>query len=161
MSRCCCCLVAQLCPTLCNPKDCSPPGFSINGILQARILKWVAISFSRGSSCPRDRTRISCLSRQTLSHWASREVQAYMHSTDKRQHSSWDASPQASWYRDDSVLSPSCTSPRLQHTCCWRSPEAEARIPRRWCYPLASTLYKVPEIGSLCLWHLVLLTYSW
>ena len=82
MSRCCSCLVAQLCPSLCNPKDCSPPGFSIHGILQARILKWVAISFSRGSSCPRDRTHISCLSRQTLSHWASREVQAYMHSTD-------------------------------------------------------------------------------
>ena len=43
-------LVDQLCPTLCDPMDCSPPGFSVHGILQARILEWVAISFSRGSS---------------------------------------------------------------------------------------------------------------
>ena len=43
-------LVTQSCPTLCNPMDCSPPGFSVHGILQARILKWAAISFSRGSS---------------------------------------------------------------------------------------------------------------
>ena len=42
--------VAQSCPTLCDPVDCSPPGFSVHGILQARTLQWVAISFSRGSS---------------------------------------------------------------------------------------------------------------
>ena len=46
--------VAQSCPTLCNPMDCSLPGSSVHGILQARILEWVAISFSRGSSRPRD-----------------------------------------------------------------------------------------------------------
>ena len=51
--------VAQSCPTLCNPVDCSPPGFSLHGILQERILEWVAISFSRGSSQPRDRTQVS------------------------------------------------------------------------------------------------------
>ena len=49
----------QSCPTLCDPMDCSPPGFSVHGILQARILKWVAISFSRGSSQPRDQTQVS------------------------------------------------------------------------------------------------------
>ena len=42
--------VAQLCPTLCNPMDCSPPGSSIHGIFQARVLEWAAIPFSRGSS---------------------------------------------------------------------------------------------------------------
>ena len=52
-------LVAQLCPTLCDPMDCSLPGSSIRGILQARILEGVAISFSRGSSRPRDRTLVS------------------------------------------------------------------------------------------------------
>ena len=52
------CLVAQSCPTLSNPVDCSPPGSSVHEILQARILEWVAISFSRGSSWPRDRTQI-------------------------------------------------------------------------------------------------------
>ena len=43
-------LVDQLCPTLCNPRDCSPPGSSVLGILEVRILKWVAMSFSRGTS---------------------------------------------------------------------------------------------------------------
>ena len=51
----------ELCPTLCDPMDCSTSGFSVHGILQARILEWVAISFSRGSSRPRDRTQISCI----------------------------------------------------------------------------------------------------
>ena len=46
--------VTQSCPTLCDPMDCSLPGSSVHGIFQARVLKWVAISFSRGSSQPRD-----------------------------------------------------------------------------------------------------------
>jgi len=50
----CVCEVAQSCPTLCDPVDCSLPGSSVHGILQARILEWIAISFSRGSSQPRD-----------------------------------------------------------------------------------------------------------
>ena len=52
-------LVAQLCPNLCDPIDCSPPGSSLHGILQARILEWVAIPFSRGPSWLRDWTRVS------------------------------------------------------------------------------------------------------
>ena len=52
-------LVSQLCPTLCDPMNCSPPGSSVHGILLARILKWVAIPFSRGSSQPRGRTHVS------------------------------------------------------------------------------------------------------
>ena len=52
----------QLCPVLCNPLDCSLPGSSVHGILQARMLKWVAISSSRGSPGPRDQTRVSCSS---------------------------------------------------------------------------------------------------
>ena len=52
-------LVAQSCTTLCDPMDCSLPGSPIHGILQARILEWVAISFSRGSSQPRDQTQVS------------------------------------------------------------------------------------------------------
>ena len=65
---------AQSCPTLCNPMDCSPPGFSARGISQARILGWVAISFSRGSSPSKDQTCISCIDRQIslpLSHLGS------------------------------------------------------------------------------------------
>ena len=54
-----CCLVTKLCLTLCDPMDCSLPGFSVHGISQARILEWVAISCFRESSWPRDRTRVS------------------------------------------------------------------------------------------------------
>ena len=48
------CFVAQSCPTLCKPVGCSLPGSSVHGILQTRILQWVAMPFSRGSSQPRD-----------------------------------------------------------------------------------------------------------
>ena len=51
----------QSCQILCDPIDCSPLGSSVHGISQARILEWVGISFSRGSSPPRDRTRLSCI----------------------------------------------------------------------------------------------------
>ena len=57
--RCMCAKSFQLCPTLCNPMDCSPPGSSVHRILQARILEWVAISYSRGAPQPRDLTCIS------------------------------------------------------------------------------------------------------
>ena len=51
------CLVAQLCLTLCDPMDCNPPGFSVHGILQTRLLEWMVIPFSRGSFRPEDLTR--------------------------------------------------------------------------------------------------------
>ena len=53
---------------LCDPMDCSPPGSSVHGILQARILEWVAISSSRGSSRPRNQTHVSCIGRRVLYH---------------------------------------------------------------------------------------------
>ena len=56
------CNSAQSCLTLGDPVDCSPPGSSVHGILQARRLEWVAMPFSRGSSRPRDRTQVSCVS---------------------------------------------------------------------------------------------------
>ena len=62
----------QWCPTLCNPMDCSPPGSNVLGIFQARILEWVVMPSSRGSSQPRDQTLISyvsCVGRQVLYHW--------------------------------------------------------------------------------------------
>ena len=69
-----CVLVAQSCPTLCIPMDCSSPASSAHGILQVRILEWVVISFSRGSSRPRDWTWVSCIAGRfftTLSHQGS------------------------------------------------------------------------------------------
>ena len=69
----CVCTHAQLCSTLCDPMDCSRPGASVQGMSQARTLEWVAISFSRGSFWPRDRTHISCIGR-FFTNWATREV---------------------------------------------------------------------------------------
>ena len=66
--------VAQSCPTLCNPMDCSLPGFSVHGIFQARVLEWVAISFSRRSSLPRDWTWISCIVARPFTISTTREV---------------------------------------------------------------------------------------
>ena len=66
--------VAQSCPTLCDPMDCNLLGFSIHGILQARILEWIAISFSRGSSRPRDRTLVSRIGGRRFNLWATREA---------------------------------------------------------------------------------------
>ena len=67
-------LVAQSCLTLCNPMDCSPPGSFIHGILQARILEWVVIPFSRGSSRPRDWTQVSHIADLFFTVWATREA---------------------------------------------------------------------------------------
>ena len=74
---CCWCLVAKSCPTLCNLMGCSLPGSSVHGILQARILKWIAFSFSSVSSWPRDRTHISYIGRQILYHCAIREARKW------------------------------------------------------------------------------------
>ena len=59
--RVCVCVCAQSCLTLCNTMDCGPPGSSVHGTLQAITLEWVAISYSRGSSQPRDWTHFSCI----------------------------------------------------------------------------------------------------
>ena len=68
------CMRAQSCPTFCDSTDCSPPGAFVHGIFQARILVWVAISFSRGSSQPRDRTWVSCTAGRFFTDWATREA---------------------------------------------------------------------------------------
>ena len=68
------CLAAQSCPTLRNPRDCSPPGSSVHGIFQARTLKWVAIPFSKGSLQPRDQTQVSCIAGRYFTTWATREA---------------------------------------------------------------------------------------
>ena len=68
------CLVAQLCPTLCDPMDCSPPGSSVCGILQAGILEWVAMLSSRESSQPMDWTPVSHIADGFFTVWATREA---------------------------------------------------------------------------------------
>ena len=73
------CVRAQSGPTLCNPMDCSLPGSSVHGISQARILEWVAISFSRGSSQTRDRTWVPCIAGKFFTIWAIRGLHSIMY----------------------------------------------------------------------------------
>ena len=68
----------QACATFWDPMDCSLPGSSVHGILRARILVWVAISFSRGSSQPRDRTWVSCIVGRFFTIWATKESLIYI-----------------------------------------------------------------------------------
>ena len=64
--------VTQSCLTLCDPMD-----YTAHGIFQARILEWVAVPFSRGSSQPRDQTQVSCIAVRFFTSWATREAQEY------------------------------------------------------------------------------------
>ena len=66
--------VGESCLTLCDPTDCSPPGPSVHGILQARTLEWVAYPFSRGSSRPRNRTGVSRIAGGFVTCWAPRDA---------------------------------------------------------------------------------------
>ena len=68
------CLVAQLYPTLYDPMNCSPPGSSVHGILQARIVEWVAMPFSRGSFQPKDRTQVSHIVGRFFTVWATKKA---------------------------------------------------------------------------------------
>ena len=65
--------VGQSCPTLCDLMNCSLPGSSVHGVFQARVLEWFAISFSRVSFPPRDRTQISHVLGRRFTIWATRE----------------------------------------------------------------------------------------
>ena len=78
----------------CDPMDYSLPGFSVHRILQARILEWVAISFSRGSSQPRNQTWVSCIAGRFFTDWATREA---LGRTDNW---SWSSSSLATWFEE-------------------------------------------------------------
>ena len=110
-----CC--AQSCPTLCNPVDFSLPGSSVHGIFQARVLEWVAISYSRGSSRPRDQTCISCVScigKRILYHCATREDLEYYTVTKK--------SLPSTYYHICWISSPSIYEilPQAKLLCVWK-----------------------------------------
>ena len=80
---CVCVLVAQLCLTLCDPMNCSPPGSSVHGMLQARTLEKVAIPFSRASFQPRDWSQVSCIEGRLFTIWAIREALPIIHKSIK------------------------------------------------------------------------------
>ena len=114
-----------MCPTRCNHMDCSLPGSSVYGISQARMLEWVAVSFSRGSSLPRDRTHVSCVSyigRQTPDHCATHI--SYYFTDSQRKEKQLSPSRQFPY---DSHLNPSWSQETLQDkwnvitdTCYWK-----------------------------------------
>ena len=74
----CVCVCAQSCPTLWNPMVCNPPVSFVHGIFQARMLEGVTISFSKGSSWPRDRTHVSCIGRQIVYHLSHQRRPMYV-----------------------------------------------------------------------------------
>ena len=82
--------VAQLCPTLCDPMGCSLSGPSVHGIFQARVLEWIAISFSRGPSWSRNRNQVSRIAGRRFTIWATREVTWVLEEQDKSALSLWE-----------------------------------------------------------------------
>ena len=82
---CVCAKSLQLRPTLCDPMDCSQPGSSVHGILQARILEQVVMPSSRGSSWPRDRAWVSCIASRFCISWSTREASSPSETADDRQ----------------------------------------------------------------------------
>ena len=80
----CCAKSLQPCPTLCDPMDCSPPGSSVHGIFQTRILECVAISVSRGSSRPRDRTQVSHIAGRCFNLCTTREALKYKNTVSQK-----------------------------------------------------------------------------
>ena len=89
--------VTQSCPTLCNPMECSLPGSSFHGFFQAIVLEWIAISFSRGSSQARDRTRVSHIVDRCFTVWATREVKSILNTHWKDWCWSWNSNTLATW----------------------------------------------------------------
>ena len=78
------CLVTQAGPILWDPIDCSPPGSYVRGIIQARIMEWVAIPFSRSSSWPKDQILISCTAGLFFIVWATREAHHFLQKKKKK-----------------------------------------------------------------------------
>ena len=108
---------AQPCLTLCQPMDCSPPGFFVHGIFQGRILAWVASSYSRGSSQPKNWTGVSCIScigRWIIWHWASWEAQSLYINKRKNWESFLPVSP---WNQIHSLIYPCNTYLNLIVQC--------------------------------------------
>ena len=108
--------VAQSCQTLCNPMNCSLPGTSVHGILQARILEWVAISFSRGSSQPRARTQVSCIVGRWFTVWATREAPKRVEEEVKRK-----GFPRRAWSSVSTSPSSLYRSPGCKRACVYES----------------------------------------
>ena len=108
--------VAQSCLTLYDPMNCSLPGFSVHGVFQARVLEWVAISFSRGSSWPRGRTQLSCIAGRHFTLWTYRHQN---HLEDLLNHRLLDPAPRVSDLLDLGQSVRICSSVGLTGATCF------------------------------------------
>ena len=166
-------LVIQSCLILFDPMDCSLPGSSSLGIFQAKILEWVAISFSRRSSRPRDQTRISCFPGRFFTIWATWEPilphrkkkvkvksfltlcdhmdcslpGSFIHGIFQARILEWVAisfSRRSSWPRDQSVVS--CTADGFFNTWATRENQKQANYSKSPAYKPSS--YKLSKMGT-------------
>ena len=113
--------VAQSCPTLCDPVDCSLPGSSVPGILQARILEWAAISFYRGSAQPRVRTQVSHTADRCFTLWATREgPKRFLMQKDICKSNKWAGKKSGYYLKAGNCPCLSTAKPQhCFHLCCW------------------------------------------
>ena len=145
--------------------DCSPPGSSVHEILQARILEWVAIPFSRGSSQPRDQTQVSCIAGRFFTIWPpGKPICNGLVISPKKIHewliSTWKPIQRHSVQFSCSAVSDSLQPHELQHArppCPTPTPGAHSCPLSRWCHPTISSSvvpffsfpHSFPPSGSL------------
>ena len=142
---------AQSCMTFCEPMDCNLPGSSVHGILQARVLEWVATSFSRGSSQPRDQTRVSCIAGRCFTVWAIRE--AYLNQLIQQifiKHLLWAWNSVGT--EDTAVNKPKSPPSRDSHWNGWK--RCIVKLLRRGAYLMAQTVKNPPAVQETWVWSL-------
>ena len=147
----CAVLSPSVCPTLCDPTDCSLPGSSVHGISQARVLEWAAISFSRGSSQPRNQTWVSCTAGRFLTNWATRESH-HTHSVTQL------------YFNDKTFSSPDSPFPDsvivTSEACCAQPPSATqgSLPPLSWAWTCRSLSHSTEIVeaesvlDTICIW---------
>ena len=151
------CFVTKLCLTLSDPMDCSPPGSSFLGILQARTLEWVAISSSRGSSWSWNLNHISCIDRWVLYHWVSWGAPSYELFNWKTVHpgqDSWGSGLLISWGRLFSVVGHPVywrVSPSLPSFYPW---EPGSILPCPWELEISPDAVRPAQPREKAPWHL-------
>ena len=138
--------VTQLCATPCDPTDCSLPGSSVHGFFQARVLEWVASSFSRGSSRPKDQTQVSRTVGRRFTVWANREVMTNLDSILKN--------------RDITLPTKVCIVKSYgfssSHVWVWELNHKEGWALRNWCFwtaVLEKTLESLLDFKEIQLVH--------
>ena len=125
----------------CDPVDCSLPGSSVHGISEARILEWVAISFSRVSSWPRNQTQVSCIAGRFFTNWAMREVLSCL------QFDNWDAILKSMMHLHEVEM-----KKFIFHLLLKNSENSRTPAQWSWCQVLCSLqIANVPPLPWLCL----------